>query len=84
YLGLIGSAYSFTVYFTLIRRIGPARAAFSTLLVPIIAMALSTAVEGYLWSPVALVGGVLTLAGLFIALDARRSETGAARMVPAD
>ena len=84
YLGLIGSAYAFTVYFALIRTIGPARAAFSGLLVPIIAMALSTIVEGYRWTPIAMVGGVLTLAGLFIALNARGSDTAATAVIPAD
>ena len=41
------------LYFQLIRIIGPARAAYSTLVVPVIAMALSTAFEGYRWSTLA-------------------------------
>ena len=73
YLGLIASALAFTFYFSIVRAVGPGRAAYSSLLVPIIAMAFSTAFEDYRWSTLAVAGGVLALAGLFIALKARRS-----------
>lgn len=71
YLGLIASALAFTLYFGVIRAIGPARAAYSSLIVPIIAMGLSTVFERYVWAPLAVAGGVLAMAGLFIALKAR-------------
>jgi hypothetical protein len=35
-------------------------------------MAISTVAEGYRWSPLAAAGGLLALAGLVIALGARR------------
>src|SRR4051812_18137856 len=72
YLGLCASALAFTLYFGIIRAIGPAKAAYSSLLVPIIAMGFSTALEGYRWSRPAAAGGVLALAGLFIALRSAR------------
>lgn len=72
YLGLIASALAFTFYFSIVRAIGPGRAAYSSLLVPIIAMAFSTMFEGYRWSALAMAGGVLALIGLFVALRARR------------
>jgi drug/metabolite transporter (DMT)-like permease len=72
YLGLLASAFAFTVYFNIIRLIGPARAAYSSVLVPIIAMGLSTAFEGYRWSKPAVAGGALALLGLIIALRSRR------------
>ena len=71
YLGVFASALAFAFYFAIIRAIGPARAAYSSLLVPIIAMALSTAFEDYHWSKAAVAGGVLALAGLAIALRSR-------------
>ena len=71
YLGLFASALAFTIYFGIIRAIGPAKAAYSSVIVPIIAMALSTVFEGYLWSPLAIAGGVLAMAGMLIALRAR-------------
>ena len=72
YLGLFGSAIAFTLYFGVLRVIGPAKAAYSSVIVPVIAMLLSTLFEGYRWTPLAIGGGVLTLIGLVIALRARR------------
>lgn len=72
YLGVLASALAFTLYFNLIRAIGPARAAYSSVLIPVIAMGLSTIFEGYRWSIEAAAGGALALAGLVIALSARR------------
>lgn len=71
YLGVFASALAFTFYFGIIRAVGPGKAAYSSLLVPIIAMALSTLFEGYRWSPLALAGGFVALFGLFIALRSR-------------
>ena len=78
YLGLFASALAFTIYFRLIRLIGPARSAYSSLLVPVIAMALSTVFEGYRWSTLAAAGGVLALIGLVIALRSNRPQEPAA------
>lgn len=72
YLGVIGSAITFSIYFQLIRTIGPAKAAYTSVLIPVIAMLLSTVFEGYRWSWLAGAGAVLVLAGLVIALKARR------------
>jgi drug/metabolite transporter (DMT)-like permease len=77
YLGLFASALAFTIYFRLIRLIGPARSAYSSLLVPVIAMALSTVFEGYRWSTLAAAGGVLALIGLVIALRSNRPQVAA-------
>ncbi len=79
YLGLFASAVAFTFYFRILREVGPGRAAYSSLLVPIIAMAFSTAFEDYRWSPLAVAGCALALFGLFIAL---RSARPAARAEP--
>jgi drug/metabolite transporter (DMT)-like permease len=73
YLGLFASALAFTFYFGILRAVGPGRAAYSSLLVPIIAMALSTIFEDYHWSTLAVAGGLLALLGLFIALRSRRA-----------
>ena len=72
YLGLAASALAFMFYYKIIRQIGAARAAYSSVLVPIIAMGLSTAFEGYRWSAMAAAGGVLALVGLLVALSARK------------
>jgi drug/metabolite transporter (DMT)-like permease len=72
YLGLIASALAFWLYYDIIRKIGPAKAAYSSVLIPMIAMIISTFAEGYRWSPLALAGGALALAGLVIALRSSR------------
>jgi len=72
YLGLVASALAFWLYFGIIRRIGAAKAAYSSVLIPVIAMAISTVAEGYRWSALAIAGGVLAVAGLVIALRAGR------------
>lgn len=72
YLGVLASAVTFTLYFGVIRAIGPAKAAYSSVLIPVIAMLLSTLFEGYRWSLLAAAGCVLVLAGLITALSARR------------
>lgn len=74
YLGLIASALAFTFYFRILREVGPGRAAYSSLLVPIIAMAFSTAFEDYHWSTLAVAGGALAILGLFIALRSSRPQ----------
>lgn len=72
YLGLLASALAFLLYYRIIREIGAARAAYSSVLIPVLAMALSTVFEGYRWSLMAALGGVLTLVGLAVALSARK------------
>jgi drug/metabolite transporter (DMT)-like permease len=71
YLGLVASAVAFTLYFGVIRAIGPARGAYINVVTPVLAMAISTMFEGYRWSLTAAAGAVLAFAGLLIALQAR-------------
>ena len=72
YLALAGSALAFSLYYRVLRVIGPARAAYASVLVPVIAMLLSTLFEGYAWSALAVAGAGLTGVGLMVALSARR------------
>jgi drug/metabolite transporter (DMT)-like permease len=69
YLACAASALSFSLYFPVVRKIGPAKAAYSSVLVPIIAMGFSTALEGYRWTALAITGAVLTLAGMLLAMS---------------
>ena len=75
YLGLMGSVVTFPMYFALIRDIGAARAAYSSVLVPVVAMILSTLFEGYRWSALAAGGAALGMIGLVIAMRARSPRT---------
>jgi drug/metabolite transporter (DMT)-like permease len=71
YLAILGSVVTFPLYFRLIRDLGPGRAAYNGVLVPVVAMALSTLFEGYRWSALAAFGAVLALAGMVVALRGR-------------
>jgi drug/metabolite transporter (DMT)-like permease len=72
WLGLAGTALAFPLYYRVLRVIGPAKAAYSSVIVPVIAMLLSTVFEGYRWSLLAGAGAALAGVGLVIALSARR------------
>ena len=71
YLVVAGSAVAFSCYFHVIRVIGPARAGYVGVLIPTIAMALSTMFESYRWTVGAAAGVALTLGGLLVAIRAR-------------
>ncbi|HZV18583.1 MAG TPA: DMT family transporter [Sphingobium sp.] len=76
YLGIAGTVITFPLYFRLIQRIGAGPAAYTSLLIPILAMGISTLFEGYHWTPLAVLGAVLALGGMGIALRARFGQTG--------
>ena len=71
YLGVIASAVTFPLYFNIIRAVGPGQAAWSSVLIPIIAMGISTLFEGYRWAPLSIAGGAVALIGLVIAVVKR-------------
>ncbi|MBW2677237.1 MAG: EamA family transporter [Deltaproteobacteria bacterium] len=68
YLTLFGSIIAFGCYMLLIGRIGAEYAAYVTLLMPIIALLLSTLFEEYHWSMNAVLGIVIVLAGNLVTL----------------
>jgi drug/metabolite transporter (DMT)-like permease len=72
YLALAASALCFSLYFPVVRKIGPGKAAYSSALVPIVAMALSTLFEDYRWTPLAAAGAALAIGGMVLALMSRR------------
>ncbi|WP_260482721.1 DMT family transporter [Sphingomicrobium flavum] len=72
WLSLAASVLCFSLYYPVVRRIGPGKAAYSSAIVPIIAMALSTLFEGFQWTPLSLGGAALAIGGMVIALYARQ------------
>jgi len=77
YLALAGSVVTFPVYFGLIRAIGAGRGAYVNVVVPVVAMALSTVFEGYRWTWGSGLGAGVAMAGLVIALTGRaRASNG--------
>lgn len=73
YLGIVGTVMTFPLYFNLIRNIGPGKAAYTSVLIPVIAMILSTLFEDYRWSPLAAAGAIFAIMGLIIAMRARKA-----------
>lgn len=69
YLALFGSALAFGCYLALIGRIGAARASYSSVLFPVVALLLSTLFEDYRWTPLAAIGMMLALAGNWLVLS---------------
>ena len=72
YLAIAGSVVTFPLYYTIIREIGPGRAAYNGVAVIVIAMLISTVFEGYRWSLLAAAGAALATFGLIVALSARK------------
>ncbi len=72
YLGIAASAVAFNLYYILIRTVGAGPAAWNGVAVPVVAMALSTVLEGYQWTLTAVAGIALALIGLVIALKAKQ------------
>lgn len=62
-LAVFSSVVAFASYLTLLGRIGPARAAYVTVLFPLVALFVSAVMENYHWSPVAIAGFAMVLAG---------------------
>jgi drug/metabolite transporter (DMT)-like permease len=74
YLSLAASVLTFSLYYPVVRKIGPAKAAYSSVIVPIIAMGFSTWLENYRWTPVAIAGALLALGGMAGALSRGRTK----------
>ena len=72
YLALAASVLTFSLYYPVVRKIGPGKAAYSGVIVPIVAMGLSTAFESYRWTPTTVAGAILALGGMVAALSRER------------
>jgi drug/metabolite transporter (DMT)-like permease len=72
YLSLAGTSLAFGLYLVLIRRIGASRAAYTSVLFPVVALAVSTLFEGYRWSLPAAAGLAVLIAGNALALGSAR------------
>jgi drug/metabolite transporter (DMT)-like permease len=71
YLSLFGTVIAFGCYLKLIGKIGADRAAYATMLFPIVALGISTAYEGYQWAAHNVIGMVIVLIGNWLVLNKR-------------
>jgi drug/metabolite transporter (DMT)-like permease len=82
YLAIFGSIVAFGAYLTLLGKIGADKAAYATLLFPIVALVLSTIWEDYHWAPAAVTGVSLIIVGNFIALRPTGSQRRRRQSLP--
>lgn len=74
YLALFGSVIAFGCYLTLVGNIGADRAAYATLLFPIVALAISTVWEDYHWTRSAAIGvGLIMLGNIWMLQKQKRA-----------
>lgn len=69
YLSLFGSVLAFGAYLSLVGAVGADRAAYATVMFPLVALGISTAFEGYRWPPEAALGIALAVVGNLLILD---------------
>jgi drug/metabolite transporter (DMT)-like permease len=75
YLTVFGSIIAFTTYLNLLGKIGPDKSGYVSLVMPVIALGISTFLEGYQWTSYGIVGLLLILSGIFLALQRRDKST---------
>jgi drug/metabolite transporter (DMT)-like permease len=68
WLSTISTVMAFFAYLTLLGRIGAARAGYTTVMFPVLALGISTLFENFHWSSLSVLGLVLVLIGNVIAL----------------
>jgi drug/metabolite transporter (DMT)-like permease len=83
YLAIFGSVIAFGCYLTLVGRIGADRAAYCSVLFPIVALGLSAAFEGYRLNALSGLGIVLVLAGNVLVLAHKQPSSPAPGSKPA-
>ncbi|MEM8983490.1 MAG: EamA family transporter [Pseudomonadota bacterium] len=73
YLALFGSAVAFGSYLFLIEHIGSGPAAYANIVVPIVALVISTVFESYQWTWLAALGVLLVLGGNTLIINRQRN-----------
>ncbi|MGQ8363820.1 DMT family transporter [Glaciecola sp. 1036] len=68
YLAIFGSIIAFGAYMRLLKQIGSDKSAYVVLLYPIVALAVSTVFEGYIWTLSSILGVIIVLFGNAIAM----------------
>ncbi|MCF7980877.1 MAG: DMT family transporter [Pseudomonadales bacterium] len=75
YLIIVGTVLSFLCFLTLMARIGPSKAAYTTIFFPMVALLISTLFENFQWTTMNLLGVMLALSSsLFVMRRSRLSN----------
>ncbi|MEH0019312.1 MAG: DMT family transporter [Desulfobacter sp.] len=71
FLSVFGSIVAFGTYLTLVGTMGADKAAYAIMVVPVVALVISSFAEGYVWTVPAVAGLALVVGGNFLALAKR-------------
>ena len=71
WLAIFSSVLAFACYLTLVGKIGAGKAGYVTIIFPIFALLISTVLEGYQWTPAALIGIILVVSGNILMVRAK-------------
>jgi drug/metabolite transporter (DMT)-like permease len=84
YLSLFGTSLAFGLYLALLQRIGAARAAYTSVLFPVVALTVSTLFEDYRWTVAGFIGLAVLIAGNALALGGRTQKlpAGVSSLLP--
>ncbi len=74
YLVIFGSVIAFSIYLNVLGKIGPDKAGYMALIMPVIALTISTFLEGYQWTYSGVTGVGLILFGVYMALIAKKRK----------
>ena len=74
WLTLLSTILGFSLFMTLIGRVGAARASYAMVMFPLVALAISTAFEAYQWSFAAVAGVSLAITGNILIMGQRRPD----------
>jgi len=72
YLSVMGTVVAFSLYLWLINQIGVARSAYMAVLTPIVALLISTVMEGFQWTAYAITGMAMVAAGNILMIKSKR------------
>lgn len=73
YLALPGSVVAFILYFWLLKKIGVAKTAYTAVMIPIVALIISTFFEGYIWTSASVAGLTMVIFGNIVMIQ-RKSK----------
>lgn len=74
YLSLIGSVIAFSLYLWLLKNIGVAQTAYTAVMIPIVALIISTLFEGYIWTSASVIGLAMVVFGNVVMIQRKRKK----------
>ncbi|TNE66677.1 MAG: EamA/RhaT family transporter [Alphaproteobacteria bacterium] len=77
YLSVLGTVVAFLMYLWLVGRVGVARAAYMAVMTPVVALTISTFMEGFHWTAYSVAGLALVIAGNVVMINRKAAAAPA-------